>query len=533
MKLLLNEQPLLTEETVDKLSMKLQEFLQKEKIDRANILRMRLAVEDALFRWLQGGLANTPVAVTLTKRFNKFIISLTVEGKAINPLVEKNDAIAATELTTYLQSITRNTNYQYRDEKNTLTISIPCLGLSSLAKIALAIVAAIVSGFLCQFFLPQFSLFFAKDIATPLYKLFLGVLGAVAAPVIFLSLLIGIVSIGSPQQFNTIGKEFVQHCLGTLCLLWALFSVIAILLLHPSSNGADSLGKIIPELGALLIKMIPTNLITPFANGNTVQIVILAIVFGTAILYMRETMDAIVELIYDVNKLLTSVLHVVCSFVPVLIYLCLVKIILEKGTDIMLPVLHLLIYLWGMFLVAFIALAVLVGITIKSNPLPVIRKIRKPLFIACTTTSSMAAFESTIAVCKEQLGIDHKLVNFSIPFGQSMVMAGVFTMYFVLTVFGSYLFNIPLSQTAIPLVGFTCIIATYGTPAINGGSILVFSMLLSNLKLPEEALSISLTAYILFNFGLTPLNVYANIMTTLRTAYKLNLVDKNILFNHK
>ena len=527
MKQLFYKEITITEENIDNLSLELQKVLKTVNIHKNDLLRMRLTLEDALFRWLNTD--SNICSVALTKRLNRFVLTLTANGTKLNPLQEEIDSISGSELSTYLQSITKHASYDYRNDKNIVTIWTYTAGLSTFSQIVLAIALALVSFLSVKVLIPDLAPVLLKNIITPTYNMLLGIFTAIVAPVIFCSLLVGIISMGNPQQLNTIGKKFLRNCMSMMVAVYLFYSVILSLLLPLSDSAKVNFTSLFAGLSSLTLDFIPTNLFTPFTSGNIMQIVILAMVFGTAILYTREAMDSVVYLIYALNKLLNSVLQVACSFLPLINYLGLMQILLDKGSQIILPAVNLIAHIFLIICLACIALTIFLGFTIGRNPLFILRHCKRAFFIAFSTGSSFIALDSVITTFKQKLGVAPRLVNFAVPLGQTMNLAGSLAAIFVTSVLCMHLLDLPLTYVTILLIGFTCLLIVYGAPPVAGGDISLLTMLFASWRLPKETLALAITATVCLDCVYTLLNVYSNIIVNFVTSYKLGMIDKDVI----
>jgi Na+/H+-dicarboxylate symporter len=524
MKQLFFKEIAITEENIDNLSLELQNTLKNANIDKNDLLRMRLTLEDALFCWLNTD--NKLCSISLTKHFNKFVLTLTAQGTKFNPLQKEAEDISGAELTTYLQSITKHTGYEYHDNKNIVTFWSSTAGLSTFQQILLAIVFAVVSFLSVKIFIPDLAPALVNNIVAPAYNTLLGIFTAIVAPVIFFSLLVGIISMGNPRQLNTIGKDFLRNCLGMMVALYLFYSATLSLLLPLSDTTNANFPSLLASLSNLTLGFIPTNLLMPFITGNIMQIVILAMVFGSAILYMREEMDTVVDLIYAVHKLLSSILQVACSFIPLINYLGLMKILLDKGSQVILPALTLISYIFFILCLTFIALTLYLGITIGRNPLFILRHCKKSFFLAFSTSSSFIALDSVITMFKKNFVNNPRLINFAVPLGQTMNLAGSLAAIFVTSVICMHLLHLPLTCTTILLIGFICLLLVYGAPPVAGGDISVLTLLFTSWKFPKETLALAITAAVCLDCVYTLVNVYSNIVVNFVTNYKLGLIDE-------
>lgn len=525
MKNLLSASFLLTAENIDDASLKLQTTLKEAAVSKEYLLHTRLKVEDLLFCWLGAGKVNHPVSIQLQQNFNKLRCCITMKGEECNPWQQEDNLLAGGELVTYLKSITDQADFSYKQGKNIITMIVPNHRLSSVFKIIAMIVLAFFTSLIIKSLLPDSVSFIAHHIFEPLYQKGLGLLAAVAIPVIFCSLLTGIVSIGSPQQLNKHGRKLLRCFVETKFLAMVTFVIIILLTRPLSYEGNIGISHLFISLGTLFLSFIPTNLFTPFTTGNTMQIVVLAAVFGIAILYMRETMDIVVEILYSMSKLINSLLQVICSFVPLLIFLGLTKTLLINDISVMTHALKMILYVIASLAAAALVLTVYAKFKLKFRLPVLLKKIRQPLLIGFASASSMVAYNSIMTTCKKELGIKPEFANFAVPLGQTLMTTGDAAAIIILTVFGLNMNQIPVNVPMIITLGITVFIVSYGLVGTTGGSIPVLTMLFASWHIPNDCLVLILTAYVFTDFFNTILNIFSNVIAILLASKATGNLD--------
>lgn len=528
---IIHKQVVLTEAAIDDFSLELQLALKKIGCKKENILKARLAVEDALFQWLERGLRNQPLEVELIKKIRHYTVVMRVTGDEINPLMIEGEDWVGADLNDYVSAVTKQISYSYSEGKNKISLRVEKRSLSHFVQTMLAIALAVMAGFAIRLLLPDHASYLATGYVDPTFETLLGILTAVVAPFIFLSLVTGIITMGDPKQLNKIGKQIMGTFLGALAVIMLVVGGIAFFTVPLSDVMLFGVTDVSLSLWGMLLKFVPTNIVTPFADKQMMQIIFLAFIFGISIVYMRETMDDVVKIILPMEKLLSSILNVICSFESILIFLGILKVMLENygrfsQASVIIIGAHLVV-----FAVIFILIGVFLAFHWKENTINIMKKMVVPASVGLATASSTAAFPEVLACCEKKLGIEQQLVHFAVPFGQVIFKAGSATKLFLLTLSGMYFYEIPISGFSILVLAFLAYVLSMMVPPVSEGSVASLTILFTYMQVPVDALAIGITLSVFIDFVNTFMNLYCNQVFILVAAWHMKMVNKQVLFS--
>ncbi len=195
----------LSNESIDLIAEKTTEFLDDIKLERKNILRIRLLVEELLLDWQEKFSEDTPCSVKMGRRWGKHYIALEVPGEAYNPLEKTRE-----EYGSYRERLLANMGlapmYTYGHGKNQMVFKFR-KRTNPLVKLAIALVAAVAVGMLGMCLPDQIRETLLNSVLLPVYDTFFNLLGTIAGPMVFLSVAWGIYGIGDTATFGKIGKH--------------------------------------------------------------------------------------------------------------------------------------------------------------------------------------------------------------------------------------------------------------------------------------------------------------------------------------
>ena len=510
-------------ESIDIISDKIKDSLSELKLQKRDILRYAMTVEEILLE-SEKECGNAPVRLIIDKRRNHCFITLEIYGKSINVFATQNSPRGAFN-DGILKNLGLSPEYRYSNECNIYSFNIKHKQKNDFIPLVIAIASAIIIGMLGSIFPGNTRDVLLNNIIDPLNDAFLIVLGCISSPMIFLSVAWGIYGIGDALTFKKIGKKLCINYISTV-----LFSILIIgLVVFPffslnfsaNSNGVSTLSS----LPALLINIIPHDIFSPFINGNTLQIITLAVVIGIAMLFLRQKIDVIAKSVEQINYIVMLLVRIISRFIPYFIFIVLLKIIWTETLDTFAGIgKFFIIFLFGVLLFQII----LIGYTALRNkikPSQLVKKGLPTLLIAMTTASSAAAFETNIKACHEGYGIDKKLCSFGVPLGIVLNRPSLAIGLIVQAMFFAELYSVEISASWLLILLVNALLLTISSPPIPGGAMAVYAVLFAQLGIPQEALAIALACDRVLDFIRTGFNQFDIQLVLLNTAEKHGLVD--------
>ena len=301
-------------------------------------------------------------------------------------------------------------------------------------------------------------------------KLFVGALKAIAPLLVFVLVSSSLANArgGNMKKFRTV---IFLYLFSTLCA-----AIVAVLVnfIHPVSitlTGIDaaegytapgSMGEIVMNL----LMSVIANPVDALVNANYIGILFWAVVFGIALKAARPGLRQDME---DLAEGTSKVVRWIINCAPFGI-LGLVFEALEIFTTYGELVLVLVI---TMLIVALVVNPLIVGITLRHNPYPLIFKcIRQSGVTAFFTRSSAANIPVNMELCKE-LGLDEDMYSVSIPLGSTINMDGAAA---VITTFALTAANSTGAAVSLPMAILLSVVSTFsacGTSGVAGGSLLL------------------------------------------------------------
>lgn len=393
----------------------------------------------------------------------------------------------------------------------------------------IAVACALIFGFTGLLLPESFRTGALELVMSPLQSIFYRLIGTLAGPMIFLSVVLGIVNIGDAATLGKLGKRMIFAFVGITALLAAIAVGVSALFyrlpLAPVSGGSSQA----KALSELLVDLFPQSIVGPFASGNTLQVIVLALLVGIAMLLLGSRVAGVVKLLEELSFIVQKLMGGLSRVMPVYVFLALCKLIWNGSLSGFAGIWTFPLLFIGLTLAATAALFLITAARVRVSPFRLLRKGLKPFLIALTTGSSTAALDEIFATCEKRYGIDRSLTRFGVPL--ALVMYKTSSVLFLGTL-GCYFasaYGLTVSPGWLLTAGFMAVVLTFAIPPVPGGGINNYTVLFLQLGLPEAGLALAFAADSMMEYFITGFNVLCQSAELLCLAEKVGLADENAL----
>lgn len=508
---------------IDIISDKIAEKMKKAGVRKKDILRLRLTIEDHLVRVSQHYGTDVTVTLRMGRRFCTPYVYISYEGDEFDP-------ISSDDSSPYVfPDMGIDLQWSYRRGINTLYFKAPYQTPKNEVFLIAAVVLALLAGFLNGFIPTQVSHVAADYILTPVSNAFMSVLGAFVRFMIFFSVISGICSIGSISDFSKMGR----HLSGRMIVRTFAGTAFCIVTMIPFykfgsgdlKEGVSQLGKIIE----LLFSIFPDDLLSPFIEGNTLQIIFIAVMSGSVILLLGDKAEQLRKIIKDLTLLFSHIIVIICKFLPIYIFSSLVLLIWENGSEMFIKFWKPLV-LSTVILTLFVVVKVIyVSIRFKISPLKFLSVIKGTMLVALATASSAAALSDVLQINEKKLGISPKLNGFGVPFANLLIRSVVGAIFVITIYYMAEVYAVPVNIGWFVTAWIMCSILSIAAPPVPGGSLVVMEMLLTQLGIPLEGIAVAGLITLITEFTCTAAMQGIGHCEILINADDLNMLDRSKL----
>jgi len=382
--------------------------------------------------------------------------------------------------------------------------------LSLVTKIIIAIILGIGVALLFPNITPYLSLF---------GELFIKALKSVAPILVFVLVLSSIANFQVGHSAN-LRPVLLLYVIG---MLLAAFSAVIASLSFPSTlylnavshNNLQAPGSLADILKNLLLSFI-ANPVQAISEANFIGILAWAIGLGLA---MRHSSDTTKQVMQDVAHAVSAIIHKVIAFAPVGIFGLVAVTFADAGLATLESYAHLLVVLLGtMLFVALIVNPILVGLTIRGNPYPLVFKCLKESGITAFFTRSSAANIPVNLDLAERLGVNPSTASVSIPLGATVNMAGAAVTITVLTLATVHTLGIHVDFATMVILSVVATVSACGASGVAGGSLLLIPVACSlfgvSTEIAMQVVAIGMIISVLQDSTETALNSSTDVLFT-------------------
>ncbi|RRS32476.1 MAG: sodium:dicarboxylate symporter [Epsilonproteobacteria bacterium (ex Lamellibrachia satsuma)] len=343
-------------------------------------------------------------------------------------------------------------------------------------------------------------------------KMFVTALKMLVVPLVFFSLISGVLGIGDINILGKVGaKSFIFYLLTTALAIMLAITIATMIGIGENANlstAAVFTVKEAPPLSTVIIDIIPGNIIDAMASGKMLQIIFFSILTGVSILMVGEKAEPIVELIEISNEIMMKMVTLVMEVAPYAVFALLAKAIANLGLGLLADLAgYVLVLIFALMIHLFVTLMVVLKVFSGMNPSVFLKKMRETQVFAFSTSSSNATIPVTLRTVIDRLGVNNSVASFTVPFGATINMDGTAIMQGVATVFIANAYGVELGMMGYLTVILMSVLASIGTAGVPGVGLIMLSMVFTQVGLPVEGIGLILGVDRLLDMIRTAVNV--------------------------
>lgn len=405
------------------------------------------------------------------------------------------------------------------------------------SKILLALGLGIIFGIMANlFFTTNSNQIISKWILDPVGKTFLRAIKMIVVPLVLCSLISGVASMGDIKKVGRIGGKIVAYYMITTAFAISIALVISNVF-KPGNIGINNLGNAATKITAkkapfimdTFVEMVPVNPIKAMVEGNMLQIIFFAILFGLGITIIGKKAEPLLNVITQANEVFLKIIGLVMLTAPYGVFALISKVIMFQGIDILGKLFQ---YIGVVIFVLIVQAVIVYGIALKIlgkvNPIKFYKKFWPVMVVAFSTSSSNATIPINIKTCEEKLGIPERISSFTIPLGATINMDGTAVMQGVAAIFIANVYGMNLSFEQQLMVILTATLASIGTAGVPSAGIVMLTMVLQQVGLPIEGAALVLSVDRIVDMFRTTANIIGDAVGTLIVANSENELDLEV-----
>ena len=389
--------------------------------------------------------------------------------------------------------------------------------------IIVALIVGVVMGGIVHTQYPESSEGFAQNIKL-LGTIFIRLVQMIIAPLVFTTLVVGIAKMSDIKMIGRVGTKAMLWFI-TASLVSLMIGLVFVNWLEPGKvmqlpiPAAGDAGEVVANSQGLSLEqfvkhIIPKSLFEAFATNEVLQIVVFSIMFGVALANMGEEYTKPIVRALDIcAHAILKMVGYIMWFAPLGVLGAIAAVVATNGFEIFKVY---AIYLRDFFFALGILWLVLliVGYLILGNRLfELLRRIKAPLLIAFSTTSSEAVFPKLVEEL-ERFGCNNRIVSFILPLGYSFNLDGSMMYMTFAAVFIAQIYGIDMSLGQQITMLLVLMLTSKGIAGVPRASLVIIVATCTMFGIPPEGIALILPIDHFCDMGRSMTNVLGNALAT-------------------
>jgi len=429
-------------------------------------------------------------------------------------------------------------------------MSQPAHKYSLTTRIFIGMTAGILIGVLLQLMFDdsgdfRFSIFgfefstysiLVEGIFSTLGQIFIASLKMLVVPLVFVSLICGTSTLSDPSKLGRLGAKSVGLYVLTTAIAISLAMSMA-LLISPGeglnlTTESTFQAKTAPSLSDVIVNMFPSNPINSMAQGNMLQIIVFAVLFGIAMAMTGDAGKRLSAVFEDLNTVIMRLVTIIMNLAPYGVFVLMAKLFSTIGGDTIFSLAKYFFLVFGVLLIhGLVTYPLLLKAFSGLSPVMLIKKMRDAALFAFSTSSSSATLPVTMETARNKLGINNSVSSFTLPLGATINMDGTAIMQGVATVFIAQVYGVDLSLGDYMMVILTATLASIGTAGVPGVGLIMLAMVLQQVNLPVEGIALIIGVDRLLDMTRTAVNITGDCMVSCIVAKSEGALDEAVYYD--
>ena len=368
------------------------------------------------------------------------------------------------------------------------------------------VLLAITAGVLVGHFVPEFAKYqildkpyrttflgqeikFGTSLSEFLGDCFIDVVKQFINPIIFLTITLGIVSMGDLKQVGRVGLKSLLYF--EIVTTFALIVGVVVAIIIQPGNGVDAAAVKGGDISKYVQSGKSFNLWRFLLHNSTLLVLIVAIIAGIILNYYSGK-EGVVSFLKKISKYVFLGLHRVMMFAPIGAFGGMAYTISKYGIETLFPLAKLMITVYTTMAIFIFGVLYLILRMYRVSLLKFLKYIREELLIVLGTSSSEPALPSLMEKL-ERMGCSKPVVGLVVPAGYSFNLDGTTIYLSMCVIFLSQVFHVDLSWGQVASIIGMLMLTSKGAAGVTGSGFIVLASTLTTIKvIPIEGLALLL-----------------------------------------
>ncbi|MFQ6107919.1 MAG: dicarboxylate/amino acid:cation symporter [Candidatus Aminicenantales bacterium] len=347
-------------------------------------------------------------------------------------------------------------------------------------------------------------------IIEPVGTIFLRLITMIVVPLVLVSLMLGTASLGDIRKLGRIGVKTIVYFTITTMVAISIGLALANFVkpgyglneqvraeLYKNYESKVKVGiermEEKPSAVEVIVNIVPTNPVKSLVEGNMLQVIFLALLFGIILtLIKKEKSEILIKFLDGLNDAIIQVVHIAMRLAPYGVLALIAAVIGQYGIHILMTLLkYSLVVIGGLFIYTLGMNSLTLSLLGRMNPFRFFKGVKEAMVIAFSTSSSNAALPVSME-CVEYIGVPRAYSSFVIPLGATINMDGTALYQGVAAVFIAQIYGIPLHLMDQITIVLMATLASVGAAGVPAAGIITLAMVLKQIGIPLEGIALIL-----------------------------------------
>ena len=242
--------------------------------------------------------------------------------------------------------------------------------------------------------------------------LFISALKLVIIPLIFFSIVCGIISLSDDVSLSRLGIKTLS--------LYLLTTIIAISLGLLFSSFIDYEPILLSNLESDISidnietesNFFPTNIFKSLSNGNIIHLLIFSVLIGIAASKVKNKVKTFINYFHEFNAVINELVKIIISFTPIAVFCILSKTFATQGLETLTPLMgYFLTVVFVLLFHFFVTFYFMLKTFTNLSPKKFFINIKEVIVFTFSTSSSSASIPFTLKAANEKCGINLSLIH--------------------------------------------------------------------------------------------------------------------------
>lgn len=372
----------------------------------------------------------------------------------------------------------------------------------------------------------------------PLGDGFIRLISMTLAPIIFLSVVLGIAGMGNLKEVGRVGVKALVYfeIVSTVALALGL---IAVNVLHPgrgmnvqpaelSAHAVSDYAVAAqrqPGIVEFVLNIIPSSIAGAFSGGNMLQIILVGVLFGLAISQFRAAARPLLEIFELLLKGVFGIVGLIMALAPIGAFGAMAYSVGQFGLGSLAQLAQFTVEVWLVSLLFVAAVLGPIARLSRFSLLKLLRYLREELLITFGTASTEAVL-APLMMKLEKLGCDKTVVGMVLPAGYTFNAGGTAIYLSMGAIFIAQATNTPLTLRDQMVLMLVLMLTSKGSAGVAGAGFVTLAATLATMpQIPAAGLVLLLGVERLVNTARALVNVIGNSVATIVVARWENAYD--------